>query len=87
MCSDNLGKTEVERLDGPFRAKLDVGWLQVAVDDAALVRRVQRVRNLSRYRQRFLDRDGAAPDAGRRILALDQLSITSASAPSTASMP
>ena len=39
----------------------------------ALVRRFERVRDLSRDRQRFVDRNRAPRDALREILAFDQL--------------
>ena len=38
-----LGDAEVEDLDGAVRRDLDVGRLQIAMDDAALVRGVERV--------------------------------------------
>ena len=42
------------------------------MDDALLVRGFERVGNLPRDRQRFVERNGAAGDSLRQILALDQ---------------
>ena len=52
-----LGQTEVEHLDGAVRSDLDVGRLQIAVNDALLVGGVEGFRDLSRNWQRFVDRD------------------------------
>ena len=41
-------ETEVEKLDGAIRPDLDVGGLEVAVDDAVLVRGIERVDDLAR---------------------------------------
>ena len=43
------------------------------MDDALLVRRFERIGDLPRDRQRFVERDGAARDALRQILAFDEL--------------
>ena len=42
------------------------------MDDALLVRRFERLGDLLRDRQRFVERDRAARDALREIVALDQ---------------
>ena len=47
-----LGEAEVEDLDQPALVDHDVAGLDVAVDDAALVRLGQRLRHLSRDRER-----------------------------------
>ena len=43
------------------------------MDDAVLVRGFERFGDLSRDRQRLVDRDGAARDPLREILTLDEL--------------
>ena len=68
-----LGEPEVEDLHGPVGPHLDVRGLQVAVDDSLLVRRLQRLGDLSRDGQRVADGDCATRDALRQILPLDQL--------------
>ena len=69
----SLGEAEIEHLDGAVGAELDVRRFQIAMDDAGLVRGFERLGHLLRDRQRLVDRDGAARDALREILALDQL--------------
>ena len=75
IAASRLGETEVEHLHHAVRRDLDVRRLQIAVDDAFLVRRLERLGDLPR--------DRAAPRraaigprcecrAGQR-LALDQL--------------
>ena len=56
----------------PSGTQLDVRGFQIAMDDALLVRRLERFRNLLRNRQRLLDRHGAARQPLRQILALDE---------------
>ena len=68
-----LGQTEVEDLDVPGRGHLDVGGLEVAVDDALLVRCLEAFRDLQEERDRLVDRDRAASDAIGQRLAVDQL--------------
>ena len=76
-----LRQAEVEHLHRAVRRDLDVRGLQVAVDDALLVRGLERVGNLPRDRQRLGDRRGRVHAAGsaatrdplRERLALDQL--------------
>ena len=63
---DTLGEAEVEHLDGAVSPQLDIGRLQIAMDDAARVRRFQRLGNLPRDLHRFNDRDRAARNALRR---------------------
>ena len=69
----SLGEAEIEDLDGAVGAELDVRRFQIAMDDAGLVRRFERFGHLFRDRQRLVDGDGAARDALREILALDEL--------------
>ena len=55
-----LREPKVEHLDRSGRRDRDVGRLQIPVDDALLVRRFERFRDLSRDRERFSDRDQRA---------------------------
>ena len=48
---ERLGQTEVEDLDPIVRRDHDVCWLEVAVNDALLVRSLERVSNLARDSQ------------------------------------
>ena len=57
----------------PSGAHLDVRGLEIAMDDPLLVRRFERLGDLLRDGQRFVERDRAARDALRQILALDEL--------------
>ena len=70
---ERLGQPEVEHLHRAVGAQLDVGGLQVAVDDAVLVRRLERLGNLPGDRQRLVEGHGAARDPRAQILALHQL--------------
>ena len=51
-----LGETKVEDFHDAIRGDLDIGGLQIAVDDSLFVRRLERVCNLPRYGQRFVER-------------------------------
>jgi hypothetical protein len=55
-CSQGLGQPEVEDLHGAVRRHLDVGGLQVAVNDALLLSGLERVGNLPGDRQRLVQR-------------------------------
>ena len=57
----------------PSGADLDVRWLQIAVDDALLVRGFEGLGDLLRDRQRLIERDWPARDALGKIFALDEL--------------
>ena len=57
----------------PSGAHLDVRGLQIAVNDALLVRGFERLGDLLRDGQRFVERNRAARDALREIVALDEL--------------
>jgi hypothetical protein len=46
-----LRQTEIEHFHGPVGAQLDVGRLQVAVDDARVVRGLEGLGNLPRQRR------------------------------------
>ncbi len=68
-----LGEPEVEHLDGAVGPEPDVGRLQVAVEDALVVRGGERGGDLRRDRRDLVGRDRAAPDPLVEPLALDQL--------------
>ena len=55
--SQRLGETEVEHLHRAVGADLDVRRLEIAMDDALLVRRLERVGDLPRDRQRLGERN------------------------------
>jgi hypothetical protein len=59
-------------LDLLVRCQLDVGRLEVAVDDAALVRLLEAGRDLQRDPKRLVEREPAALDPLLQRLALDQ---------------
>ena len=67
-----LREPEVEHLHRAVVADLDVGRLQIAMDDALLVRGFERLGDLLRDRQRFVERNRAARDPLREVLALDE---------------
>src|SRR5207248_7609355 len=73
VARDGLRQAEVEHLDGVVARDLDVGWLQVAVNNPAFVRRFERVADLRRDPQRLPNRQRAARDAFGQRRALDQL--------------
>ena len=58
-CVRDRGEPEVEHLDGAVVTHLDVAGLQIAMDDPLLVRRVERLGDLSCQRERFVDRQRA----------------------------
>ena len=71
-----LGQAEVEHLHEAIGGDLDVGGLQIAMDDAALVRRLERLGDLPRDRQRLGERHARrrATALGDAVsVALDQL--------------
>ena len=67
-----LRQPEVEHLDRAVRRDLDVGRLEIAMDDALLVRGVERVRDLPRDRQRLVERQRPLRHAIGERLAFDQ---------------
>ncbi len=68
-----LGQAEVEHLDRTVGTELDVGRLEVAVDDALLVGRLQCLGDLQGDGDGVIDGDRAAFDAIRQVLAVDEL--------------
>ena len=67
--SDRLREPEVEHLDRAVGPQLDVGRLQIAMDDALLVRRFERLRDLLRDRQGLIERESALARSDRRASA------------------
>ncbi len=67
-----LGKPEVEHLDRAVGAELDVGGFEIAVDDARLVRCLERLGDLEGDGRGLFDRNRSALDALGEILAFDQ---------------
>ena len=68
-----LGEPEVQHLHQAARADHDVAGLQVAMDDAALVRRLERLRHLHADLQRGFHIERRPCQAGSERLALHQL--------------
>ena len=71
--SRELGQPEVEHLHGAVVSHFDVGRLQIAMDDALLVRRFERFGDLPGDRQRFVDRDRSVRNAIGEGRSLDEL--------------
>ena len=69
---ESFRETEVEHFHGAVGADLDVGRLEIAMDDALLMRRLERLRDLLRDRQRLVEWNRATRDALRQIVALDE---------------
>jgi hypothetical protein len=69
-----LGEAEVEHLDRAVRPHLDVGGLQIAMDDAGVVCGFERIGDLPR------DRSASSSGSGPRAMSCDR------SSPSTSSM-
>ena len=83
---DRFRQTEVEHLHRAVGADLDVRGLEIAVNDALLVRRFERVGNLPRDRERLVDRE--RPRAMRcERSSPSTSSITRAVTPPLSSMP
>ena len=57
VAREGLGEAEVEHLDLAVRRDLDVGGLEVAVDDALLVGFLERLGDLLRDGERLVDRE------------------------------
>ena len=60
---ERLGQAEVEHLDGTIRSELDVGGLEVPVDDTGVVGRLQRLGNLPGDWQGLVERNWSLRDA------------------------
>ena len=72
-CSSALARPKSSTLTVPSGAQLDVGGLEIAMDDAAARARGQRVGDLARHRQRLVERQRALGDALGEGRPLDQL--------------
>ena len=68
-----LGQTEVEHLHRAVVADLHIRRLEISMDDALLVRGLERRRDLQRDRHRVGKSDRAARDVRGQILPLDEL--------------
>ena len=66
-------EAEVQHLHRAVAAHLDVCRLEIAVDDPLIVRGFERLRDLLRDGQGFVERQGTARDALREIVAFDEL--------------
>ena len=73
ISGDGLGQPEVQNLHQSRRGHLDVGGLQIAMDDPALVRGVERIGDLPGHRQRLGNRQRPSRQSIRDRLPLDQL--------------
>ncbi len=70
---DRLRQSEVEHLHRAVRRELDVGRFQVAVNDAGVVRRFERLADLPRHRQRFFNGKRSLGDPVGQRGSLDNL--------------
>ena len=68
-----LGDPKVDQLDGGVVVDEDIGWFDVAMDDADLVDRRQAPRDLGAQQQRGFFVDGPAIDQRRHGLTVDDL--------------
>ena len=78
---DHLGQAEVEHFQAQIRRDGDVRGLQIPVDDAALMGRIERIRELPGDPEGLLDAQRPAHQAIRERLALDQLEDDPANPP------
>ena len=69
----SLGETEVEHLDFAVEGQLDVGRLEIAMDHAAAVRRLQRRGDLLGDVEGFVEWQRSAREPLREVLAFNQL--------------
>ena len=70
---DDLSQPEVEHLHDAARRQLDVGRLQIPMNDPLLVRRLERFGDLFGDRERFLERHRSIRDAFRERGSVDEL--------------
>ena len=83
VASRYLREPKVEHLDNAVWRDLDVGGLQISVDDPFLMRGLEGIGDLSRNRQCFGQGNGAARDAIGETSSPSTSSITSAGRPSS----
>ena len=69
---EQLGEAEVQDLHRAIRSQLDVRRLEIAVDDASFMRRLERLGDLTGDRQSLVDRNRTVGDAIRDRFALDE---------------
>jgi hypothetical protein len=81
LSFEGLGQAEIEDLDLAVGCQLDVGGLEVAVDDALLVGFFEGLGDLFRDPRGFIDGNRAAPLSFREIFAADQFQPHSPSLP------
>ena len=86
LVAPRLGQAEVQHFHRAVGAHLDVGGFQIAMDDAQLVRRFERLGDLPGDRQRLLDRDRSTSNALRES-SPSTSSITRACTPADFSKP
>ena len=67
-----LGQPEVEHLHGAVRPHFDVRGLEIAMNDALLVRRFERLGDLPGDLQPLVDRDWPSRNPLRQVLAFDE---------------
>jgi hypothetical protein len=65
---ERLGETEIEHLHRPVRPHHHIGRLQVAMDDALFVCRLERIGDLPCDRQRLGERDRSTRDDRRQVV-------------------
>ena len=71
--AQRFGETEVQDLRRAVRTDFDVRRLKIAVDDPVFVCRFERLRDLSRDRERLLERHESAGDPPGQVFTLDEL--------------
>ena len=72
LALQHAAEAEVQNLDLAFARDCDVGRLQIAVDNAFFMRRLQPCRNLAADLDRFLDRQRSLLEALRQRLAVHE---------------
>ena len=73
VLADGLGQSEIQHLDGAAVGRLDVGWLQIPMNDALRVRRLECFGCLARDRQRVVQRQRPLTNAIGERCPVDEL--------------